>query len=133
MLRHVRVLVADDDVELLGTIAAALERSGAEVVRAESGAELLERIADEAAFDLVITDVAMPWLNGLYAMHSARTVGLETPVIVMTALKDDRLPDQVRSLGERAVLLRKPFDLDELESTASRLLSSDGPGAQPKG
>jgi DNA-binding response OmpR family regulator len=123
MLPHVRILVADDDTELLGTIATALERAGAEVVRAESGAELLERIADEEPFGLVITDVAMPWLNGLYALHSARTVGHETPVIVMTALKDDRLPDQVRALGQNAVLLRKPFSLEDLESAALRLLS----------
>lgn len=123
MLPHVRILVADDDAELLGTIATALERAGAEVVRAESGAELLERIADEQPFALVITDVAMPWLNGLYAMHSARNVGDRTPVIVMTALKDDRLTDQVRSLGRNAMLLRKPFSLEDLESAALRLLS----------
>jgi CheY-like chemotaxis protein len=133
MFAHARILVADDDVELLGTIAAALERAGAEVVRAESGAELLEHVADEDPFDLVITDIAMPWLSGLYAMPSARTAGFATPVIVMTASKDDRLPDQIRSLGRNAVLIGKPFDLVDLESTAFRLLSFGGLNDRPAG
>jgi DNA-binding response OmpR family regulator len=123
MLPHVRVLVAEDDPELLGTVAAALEQAGADVVRAESGADLIERIADEGPFGLVITDISMPLMSGLHAVFSARGVGVATPVIVMTALRDDRLPEQVRSLGPNAVLLRKPFDLGELESAASALLS----------
>ena len=47
---HARVLVADDDVELLQSVAEALEQSGADVVRADSGAELIERMADEGPF-----------------------------------------------------------------------------------
>lgn len=117
-----RVLVADDDPELLGAVSAALERAGAEVVRAETGAELLECIADEGPFDLALVDVSMPLTSGLFAMHSARNVGLEMPVIVMTALKDETLPEQVRRLGQNALLLRKPFDLTQLESAVSRFL-----------
>jgi DNA-binding response OmpR family regulator len=125
MLAHARVLVAEDDRELLDTVAQALERAGAQVVRAMSGAELLERMADSGPFDLVVADVSMPLTSGLFALHSARNVGLHTPIIVMTALKDESLPDQVRSLGKNAVLLRKPFGLAELEAVASRLLSSN--------
>lgn len=119
-----RILVADDDPELLGAVAGALERAGAEVVRAESGAELLECIADEGPFDLAVVDVSMPLTSGLFAMHSARNVGLETPVLVITGLEDETLPEQVRKLGQNALLLRKPFDLAQLETAVSRLLPS---------
>ena len=45
------------------------------------------------------------------------------PVIVMTALRDEGLSAQVEALGGNAVLLKKPFDLADLESIAARLLA----------
>jgi len=129
MSSHARVLVADDDPLLLDAVAESLTRMGADVVRAESGAELIDQLADEGPFDLVVTDISMPWMSGLQAVHSARTAGLGTSVIVMTALRDEKIPAQVKALGEHAVLLRKPFELADLEAVASALLSSP---AQPK-
>lgn len=125
MLRRARILVADDDPELLEAVAEALERQGAEVVRAENGAELIERMADEGPFALVITDIAMPWMGGLQAMHSARTAGLGTPIIVMTALTDERIGAQVQALGQDVVLLRKPFELSALEAVVASMLSAE--------
>lgn len=125
MLSHARILVADDDPDLLATVSEAFERSGADVARAETGIELISQLADEGPFRLIVTDVSMPWMTGLQAMQSARTAGLPTAVIVMTALKDERILAQVAALGERAALLRKPFDLGELEHTAERLLAGE--------
>lgn len=123
MLQGARILVADDDPDLLRSVAAALERLGAEVVRARNGGELIERLADQGPFTLVVADVSMPWMSGLQVLYSARTAGLGIPVVVMTALKDERLVEQVQALGRNAVLLRKPFELDELESAVTRLVS----------
>ena len=116
-----RVLVADDDSELLEAVAEALTRLGAEVIQASNGAQLIEHLADKGPFDLVVTDIAMPWTTGVRAMRAARTAGLGMPLIVMTALRDDSIPAQVKALG--ATLLRKPFELAELESTAAKLLA----------
>ena len=118
-----RILVADDDPDLLDAVAIALEHRGAVVSRASNGAELIDRLADSGPFDLVVTDVAMPWLNGIRAMRAARTAGLRMSVIVMTALRDKSLRQQVDALGGSAALLRKPFGLDELEAVASNLLN----------
>jgi CheY-like chemotaxis protein len=118
-----RVLVADDDPLLLATVAEALTHLGAKVTRAASGAELIEQLGNEGPFDLVVTDVSMPWMNGLQTMQAVRTAGLGTPVIVMTALADERLPSQIRALGENALLLRKPFELSQLVAAASKLLA----------
>ena len=122
MLPHAHVLVADDDPELLSVVAESLTHLGAEVVRASSGAELIERLAHAGPFDLIVTDVGMPWMSGLQAMHATRTAGLRSAVIVMTALRDPRIATMVQALGANAVLLRKPFTLSELKSAASRLL-----------
>jgi hypothetical protein len=54
-------------------------------------------------------------------MHSTRYAGLETPVIVMTALRDAKIPEQVERLGENALFLRKPFSLGELRDAIARL------------
>ena len=124
MLSRARILVADDDLELLDAVAEALSHLGADVVRARTGGELIDKIADEGPFSLVVTDISMPWMSGLQAMHSVRTAGLATPVIVMTALKEGRVADQVRTLGRDAVLMRKPFALADLQQTARTLLSS---------
>jgi CheY-like chemotaxis protein len=121
-----RVLVADDDPELLDVVAEGLTRLGAHVTRASNGAELIDHLAEDGPFDLVVTDIAMPWLTGLRAIHAARTAGLGTPVIVMTALRDEGIPARVKALGGHAALLEKPFDLADLESTAEQLLARRG-------
>lgn len=123
VLSRARILVADDDAAVLDTVAAALEQLGAHVVRARSGAELIEQLGEDGPYDLVVTDVAMPWMSGLQAIHSARVAGLAMPVIVMTALKDGRIEAQIRALGHDAVLLRKPFALDDLRVATTTLLA----------
>ncbi len=104
------------------TVSEALALRGYGVVRAESGAEFVDQLANQGPFDLIVTDVSMPWMDGLKAMRAMRTAGVATPVIVMTALDDDAIPSQVRALG-RAVLLRKPFELHELDEAVERLTS----------
>jgi CheY-like chemotaxis protein len=127
MLSRTRVLVADDDAQLLDAVSEALTQLEATVVRASSGADLIEQLATAGPFDLVVTDISMPWMSGLQAMRSTRAAGLATSVIVMTALTDPRIPAQVQALGANAVLLRKPFELAELESAASTLLMARRP------
>lgn len=125
MFSHARVLVADDDPDLLRTVADTFARLGADVHRVETGVELISELANEGPFNLIVTDVSMPWMSGLQVIQSARTAGLGTAVIVMTALKDERIPDQVAALGARAALVRKPFDLGALEAAAERVLAAE--------
>ena len=120
-LSGARVLVADDDPQLLESVAEALTRVGADVVQATNGAQLIEHMADHGPFDLVVTDIAMPWMSGVRAMRAARTAGLGMPLVVMTALRDEGIAAEVKSVG--ATLLRKPFALGELESVAAKLLA----------
>lgn len=127
-MNSARILVADDDPDLLRSVSDTLEGSGATVVRAEDGADLLEHMAHNGPFSIIVTDIAMPWMTGLQAMHSARYAGdVATPIIVMTALRDQWVPDQVYALGHNAALLRKPFEVDELNNAVRRLLSTHRP------
>jgi CheY-like chemotaxis protein len=121
-MARLRALVADDDIEMLNLVSKVLVQFGADVVAVDAGGELLDKLADGSGFDVIVTDISMPWMTGMQVMHSARTAGLPVPVVVMTALRDPSLPDQVRSLGPRAELLFKPFSIDELHAALEKCL-----------
>jgi CheY-like chemotaxis protein len=119
-IMSVRVLVADDDPVTLSLVAGTIRRLGYEVTCAEDGDALLQQVAEGGPFDVIVTDVAMPWMSGLQVATSLRTAGLPTPVLVMTALPLE--PDLVARLGAGAVLLRKPFHLKDLVSALQHLV-----------
>lgn len=120
----IRTIVADDDPAILDLVTKDLESMGLEVMRADNGVMLIELVANQGPFDLIITDISMPWMSGLQVALSARNAGVRTPVIVMTGLRDDDLMRQVGNLGEHTVLLRKPFDLAELHGALALMLPS---------
>lgn len=119
-----RVLVADDDAITLQLVSEAMERAGYSVRRADDGDELLQALAEEGPFDLIVTDVAMPWMSGLQVAHSARTAGVDTPVLVMTASQIGS--KDVEQIGGNALLLRKPFGVSQLMTAARQLLGRGG-------
>jgi CheY-like chemotaxis protein len=118
-----RILVADDDPQMLRSLEHALEEWGADVVCAADGASLVLRLADDGPFDLVITDISMPWMNGLQAMRSLRSAGVSAPILFITGLVDGKLPEQVAAMGGAARLLQKPFGPVELEAAVHELLA----------
>ena len=120
-----RVLVADDDPTMLSAVCHALELIGYEVTRAEDGDEFLQRVAEFGPFDLIVTDVAMPWMTGLQVAHSVRAAGIDTPIVVMTALAV--VPNAASLLGPNALILRKPFGMDRLRSAIHQLLRVEEP------
>lgn len=87
----IRTIVADDDPAILDLVTKDLESMGLEVMRADNGVMLIELVANQGPFDLIITDISMPWMSGLQVAMSARNAGVRTPVIVMTGLRDDDL------------------------------------------
>jgi two-component system cell cycle response regulator CpdR len=122
MFERLRVLVAEDDPSLLALISTWMEQHGAEVVRVGTGSDLVLSLAEQGPFDLVITDIGMPWMDGLEAMRSVRHAGLTPAVLFITGSDDRALDRRVADLGKTAALLRKPIQLDELESIVDRLL-----------
>lgn len=118
-----RVLVADDDIEMVEMVSRVLRRMSLEVVVATSGGELLEKIAEQGPFALVVTDVSMPWMSGLQVMHSARAAGVRVSIIVITALRDAKTADQVAALGSDVVRLNKPFSVAQLEAAVAASLA----------
>ena len=125
-----RVLVADDDTDMLTAVSDALASLGFDVLSVDSGAGLIDCLASDGPFDLIVTDISMPWMDSLKTLRSVRSAGVTTPVIVITALTDEQIPTRVQALGANAILLRKPFDLDELAAAARRMTTGGSAGAE---
>lgn len=114
-----RVLLAEDDADIRSLLAWALRDDGFEVVEAEDGAQLLERIHEAAGSeeqdqlpDVIVTDIRMPRVSGLEALERLRSGGVSIPVLVVTAHGDAVTVRRAERLGASAVL-RKPIDLDD--------------------
>ena len=108
------MLVVDDDVGMRELLSDTLREEGYAVHLASSGLALLEVVRDVSDgipdFDVIITDVRMPGIDGFAALDQLRARGCAIPAIVMTAFPDARTVARGRELG--CVLLEKPFPLE---------------------
>jgi CheY-like chemotaxis protein len=116
------ILVVDDERAIRSLLEAVLEDEGHRVLLAVNGQQGLER-AERDRPDLVIADVMMPVLNGaeLCRHLKARSGTANIPVILMSAAAE--------ALARRAgadAFLRKPFDVEDLDSLVQRLLPAAG-------
>ncbi|MCU0234276.1 MAG: sigma-54 dependent transcriptional regulator [Thermoanaerobaculales bacterium] len=108
----VRVLVAEDDVEMLELLTRVLDEEGYDVLSAHDGHQALAKI-DEGGFDVVLSDVRMPGPDGMEVLRRAMARRLHQPVILMTAFGS--IGSAVEAMRAGAYhYLAKPFNLDEL-------------------
>ncbi|MGM9488362.1 response regulator transcription factor [Ideonella sp. YS5] len=109
-----KLLLIEDDPGLLATLQRTLERRGMRVSTCSDGARAVERWQATIP-DVVLLDLTLPGLDGLKVLERARSEGLATPVIVLTAR--GTIGDRIIGLNTGADdYLPKPFDLDELEA-----------------
>lgn len=117
-----RVLVADDDEDILQLLSFRLERAGYEVVQARNGDEAL-RLALELVPALAVLDVMMPGLNGFEVTRELRRneATRATPVILLTAKA--QATDVAGGLAAGADdYVKKPFDARDLTDRVDSLL-----------
>ena len=117
--RSGRVAVCDDNDINLTVAARLVERLGFEVVRARDGAELLE-LWPTSACDLLLLDLQMPELDGYETLARLRAMGVQAPVIALTASASVEERDRAMASGFDA-FLTKPLNLSDLTTTLDRL------------
>ena len=122
-----RILIADDEADCRDLLVLALRGAASEIAVATNGGELLEMIAERGPFDLIVTDINMPWMQGLHVLASIREAGLRTPVLIVTGLSHPDLPRSTARLG-RAKLLYKPFAIGQLREAIAELLAIEDLG-----
>lgn len=119
-----RVLLIDDDPNVLEALAITLEHGGYSIATASSGNMGL-RLAEEEAFDLVITDIIMPDKEGLEVMMQLRHQKPGLKVIAMSGggrLSPEPYLNMATALGARKVLA-KPFSASELVAAVEEVTS----------
>jgi DNA-binding NtrC family response regulator len=117
-----RILLVDDEQNLLMTLAANLELEGFEVHTADNGPRALEIFAQHA-FDLVLSDIRMPDMNGVDLFRRLRAMKPELPVVLMTAFALEGLVQEAIWEGAFTVL-PKPFDIDGVVAALTRAVHS---------
>ena len=119
-----RILIADDDPDCCKLLVLALQAPGTTLSVATDGGELLDQVAEHGPFDLIITDINMPWMQGLQVLASFRAAGLATPVLVVTGMPRADLPESIARMGH-AGLLPKPFTVEQLRSAIAVLQAAE--------
>ncbi len=114
-----RILLADDEPSIRLTVGDALRAEGFDVTTVADGAEALA-LTESRSFDLVITDIRMPKVDGMTVFRRVRGKSPRTDVILVTAYGD--VSDAVSAMKEGAYdYLTKPFDTEEITLRVKRL------------
>ena len=116
-------MVADDDKGICHTMKEILESSGCEVQTACDGMDALGRIRDKK-FDLLLTDVVMPKMDGHELYLTLKETHPELPVLMMTAFHYDKdhIIKRARMKGLEGVVFKKPVDPDRLRDAIAETL-----------
>ncbi|MBK1838663.1 response regulator [Azospirillum sp. YIM B02556] len=112
---HTILLVEDDAIVRMGTMAV-LESLGHRVIEADGGEEALGVLRDGTVIDALVTDFAMPGMNGAAVVRNARRLRPGIPALIVTGYADT--PD----FGEAVQLLRKPFSPRQIADCLAAML-----------
>ena len=122
------VLVVDDEAPLREVLSRSLGREGYRVLLARDGREALSFLDSGEAVDLLVTDIAMPVMDGLELVRRVQARYPGVGILMMTGCLD-----QPPSGWEHLDLLRKPFRLVELSAEVRRLLATSATPRPPGG
>lgn len=119
-----RVLIADDEESMRTLVARAIAMDGHETVTAEDGAEALDILArDNGAFDLLLTDIQMPVMDGVALALAAARDYPRLVILLMTGFADQR----ERASGLDAIVhdvITKPFAVADIRTAVADALAT---------
>src|SRR3978361_872522 len=119
-----RILIADDETSMRLLVARAIAMDGHETVTAEDGAEALELlIRDHGAFDLLLTDIKMPVMDGIALALAAARDFPDLKILMMTGFADQR----ERASGLNAIVhdvVTKPFSVADIRTAVADALAA---------
>jgi CheY-like chemotaxis protein len=117
-----RILLTDDEEAVRGFVRRALEMDGHTVTPAFDGADALDKLNEaDGAFDLLLTDIRMPMMDGIALALSAARDYPDVTILLMTGYADQR----ERATGLDALIhdvVTKPFSLDQIRAAVADAL-----------
>ncbi|MBB3931674.1 DNA-binding NtrC family response regulator [Kaistia hirudinis] len=122
-----RILVTEDDDAVRSFVARALTLDGHRIETAEDGADALETLRrEEGAFDLLLSDIKMPMMDGIALAKEAKPEFPGLTILLMTGFADqrERADDLARIIHD---VVQKPFSLAEIRSAVGAALEAAFP------
>ena len=118
-----RVLAVDDSVSMRELVRATLTDAGYEVVSAEDGTRAYD-VATKSRFDMVLSDVNMPSMDGIGLVEKlrARPEYRLVPIVMLTTESSTEMKAKARAAGATGWIV-KPFDPDRLVGAVKRVLA----------
>jgi CheY-like chemotaxis protein len=118
-----RILIADDEEAMRSLIARALRQDGHEVLTANDGAQALDLLREQGAFELLLTDIRMPVMDGIALAHAAARAHPAITILLMTGYADqrERAQDLVALVHD---VIAKPFSLGTMRHAVSDALTA---------
>ena len=117
-----RILLAEDDASMRAYLGRALERAGYEVVSVDRGTEALPLLSAES-FDLLLTDIVMPEMDGIELAQKAAVIAPEMRVMFITGFAAVAL--KAGKSAPSAKVLSMPVHLRDLVAEVDRLFQSE--------
>lgn len=118
----IKILLAEDDDSMRGFLSRALERAGYEVIAVDRGTLAMPLIAT-GDFDLLLTDIVMPEMDGIELARRAATLAPDMQVMFITGFAAVAL-DKNAGAPRNAKVLSKPFHLRDLVAEVDRLFAA---------
>jgi len=123
MKKTFKLLIIDDNKEILDALCEFLSKKKYDITSANNGLEGLKYLErDEQGFDVVITDLIMPDISGVALISIIKKRFPDTLVIAITGWGEH--PEALATEAEADHVMEKPFELSELEKSLKKLLSS---------
>lgn len=117
-----RILIAEDDTAMRQFLAMALERAGHTVTACENGQDAFNTLVEntEAGFDLLLSDIVMPGMDGIELSRRAMAAMPTLKILFITGFAA-----VAADAAHQAQTLSKPFHLNDLVNQVERILASD--------
>jgi len=125
-----RILLTEDDDSVRAFVSRALELDGHKVETACNGVEAMDRLTEnDGRFDLLVTDVKMPIMDGIALAHETASNWPGMPILLMTGFADQReraqdLADVIRDV------VTKPFTLQQIREAVSEAVVEESKPAE---
>ncbi len=107
-----KILIADDEPNMIWALKRALTKEGYEVLSVENGEEAVETFKEQEP-DLVILDLKMPKMDGMEALKAIKEINSKVPVMMITAHGTTKVAVEAMKIGALDYI-SKPFDIEEL-------------------
>ncbi len=123
MTNEIRLLWADDEIDLLKPQLMFLEKKGYEVVTVSNGHDAIEEVSENPSFDCIFLDESMPGLTGLETLDEIRQIDKNVPVVMITKNEAESLMDQAIG-SEISDFLLKPVNPNQILLSLKKILDN---------